>query len=53
MKMFTTAKRITIWGLRKKVFTEFNYLVICGNAYDFKAIFYRLGICTKYFKSKY
>jgi hypothetical protein len=30
--MFTTAKRITIWGLRKKVFTEFNYRVICGNA---------------------
>jgi hypothetical protein len=28
--MFTKTKRSTIWGWRKKWFTEFNYLIICG-----------------------
>jgi hypothetical protein len=37
MKMFTKAKRSAISGLRKKVFTEINYLVICGNGSDFQA----------------
>jgi hypothetical protein len=26
MKMFTTAKRSAIWGLRKKLFLKFDYL---------------------------
>jgi hypothetical protein len=36
-KIVIKAKRSAIYGLRKKVFTEFNYLVIGGNVYEFDA----------------
>jgi hypothetical protein len=40
--MFTSAKRSAIWGLRKKVFTEFNYPVICRNGSHFLAKVFNL-----------
>jgi hypothetical protein len=40
--MFTTQKSRAIWGLRKKVFTEFKYFVICEIVYDLLAKVFNL-----------
>jgi hypothetical protein len=48
MKMFNIANRSAILGLRKKLFTELKYIVICGIAHDLSATFYHHGILSKY-----
>jgi hypothetical protein len=47
MKMFTYEKRSAICGLRKKKFSEFKYLVICGTESDYDARVLHHGILSK------